>query len=536
MPPEEIAIKNTVDHWGLPFSDQFRLYNFNFERHAKITQSDSPQFVIATENALRKTFRNKYWFKGIWANHVILQAGRNEYESFQLAILPKTGAKIKDITVKVSNLKSADGKSVISSSAVKLWRVGFVKTAIPQYPVRHIGDWPDPLLKIQKPFSLKGLDLGLIWCEVKVPRDVRAGDYTGMITVTSADASPQTITIKLKVWNFTLPDRIKWPTLVWIIGDMKSQVYRDICNLFLEHHLDPISVGKTTDLELLDNNLQFCLDRGLMYFQTPGYNPQKPHIFRKYYDHIKKKGWLDKALIYGARDEPTTEEFRKTVVPRTKFVRREFPGLKTFLASEYHPGMGDGTDIWLTDISTNFLLWLNDGRPGKQELWMYFCHLPVRVGFEHPLVDAPNMLIDNDAVEHRVLNWMAWKYGAKGVFIWAGNCSWPKDYDCNPEKAFSLTDKPTTYPYAGIHNGNGFLIYPDKRPSIRLKVLRDGIEDYWYITQVEKLARAGNSEAQKLLTNINPTVFVDTHYFSKDPQCLLNYRNELGSFLDNEEK
>jgi hypothetical protein len=527
LPPGEEAIKNTVDHWGLAFSDQLAGFNENLAAYGKKIGVESPEYALGVETSLRKTFPNKYWFKGQWTNEVQVEAGRNESEAFQLAIIPKTGFELKEVTVSVSDFKNVkEGKS-IPAGAVKLWRVGFIETAKPQYPVKNIGLNPDPLLEM-KPFSVKNLDLGLIWCEIKVPADASAGDYVGTLTVTPANAKPTTLTVKLHVWKFTLPNRVQFPTMAWIKGDMKSDQYRELCALFLEHHVDPISVGDTMDLAVLDKNMEFCLSRGLMIFQTPGFS--KVEEYRPYYDHLVKKGWLDKAIIYSPCDEPTEQTLKEQIIPRKQLVQKEFPGLRTFQASQYYPNLDQGTDIWMTDVSTRFYSWLEAGRPGKQQLWWYFCHLPIRCSLERPLVEAPNMLIDNDAIEHRLPYWMVKQYGVNGIFIWSGNMDWPED-------TAHLTTKNMDYPYGGIHNGNGFLVYPGLVPSLRLKVLRDGIEDYWYLARVQELSQKGpmQKQAKKLLESVNPEIFVDPHYFSRDPQRILTYRKKLAELIEKAE-
>jgi len=534
LPAEETAVKNDVDHWGLGFSDQFDAFKNKFRQFAEKTGVKSPDYVLGVETALRKTFQNKYWFKGRITNEVELCAARNESEAFQLAVIPKTGFTLENVGISVSDLKTTDEKFQISSSCITLWQVGFVQTVKPQYPTRHIGEWPDPLIEM-KPFSVKGIDLGLVWCEIKVPGDTPPGDYRGTLTVSTSNAKPIVLTLNVHVWNLALPDHIPFPTVLWIAGKMGSKEYLDTCRMFLEHHLSPLSVGQTNDLGLLDKNLEFCLSRGLKYFQVP--DVSKPEAFRPYYEHLKKKGWLDQALIYGGFDEPLEKTFREKVIPRTAMIHKEFPGLKVFLATQFYEKLDQGTDLWLTDVSANFHSWLNAGRPGNQQLWWYFCHMPIHVDFERPLVDAPNMLIDNDAVEHRLPYWMADHYGVRGIFIWAGNNGWPDNISNWPGKPLRLTEKNMDFPYGGIHNGNGFLIYPGPRPSIRLKVLRDGIEDFWYLTRLKELAKSGpySAEAKILLKGIMPEIFVDTHYYSRDPNSILAYRKKIGDLLEKEQ-
>ena len=528
FPPAEQTMQDDVDHWGQAFSDQVRLFEARFKRFEGAAGKGELDYVLGVETPLRKTFPAKYCFKGQTTNVVEIAAGRNESEAFQLAILPRMGFELTDVSVTASDLAHVNDAQPIPASAVGLWRVGYVETTLPPYPTRHVGPWPDPLLEIE-PFSVAGADLGLVWCEVKVPADAAPGDYAGIVTVAAGNAQPLDLTVRLHVWDFQLPDRVQMPMLVWT-GENAGDEFRTTARLFLEHHVDPVKAGSTMDFDELDKNLTFCLDRGLTYFETPRFKDVES--FRPYYDHIKAKGWLDKALTYGARDEPLEGEFEEICVPKAKVLREAFPGLSIFLATQYFEGIKRGTDIQLFDLSTNFHAWLDAGRPGSQEPWWYFCGVPVRADLTRSLMDAPRMLIDRDAVEHRIVYWMAHHYGVKGLFTYAGT-RWPAGNENWPAEPFKMNDK-MHYPYAGRHNGDGFIVYPGPTPSIRLKTIRDGAEDYWYLAQVARLARSGKHvpEAQALLDGITPAVFVDTHYFNRDPSGILAYRHKLGEFIE----
>ncbi|MBN2310723.1 MAG: DUF4091 domain-containing protein [Candidatus Hydrogenedentes bacterium] len=531
LPPAEQAVQDTADHWGLAFSDQYRLFGERFRAFESAVGRDGLGYVLGIETALRKTFPDKYCFKGRLTSQVELRAARNESEAFQLAVLPRPGLELHGVRVTASDFVRSGQSgppSTIPADAVHLWRVGFVETKTPPYPTRHVGRWPDPLLELE-PFSITGLDLGLVWCEVKVPKDAAPGDYVGTVEVTAENAAPLAVTVNLHVWDFALPDRIDMPMLVWTRENAGEEFLRT-AELLLAHHIDPISVGRNMNLAELDDALAFCIERGLTHFQTP---PVKDaESFRPYYDHIKQRGWLDKALVYGAHDEPLEEQFNEIVVPKTAEIRRDFPGLRVFLAGEYFDGMKRGTDVMLIDLSTNFHEWLDAGRPGEQELWWYFCGIPIRANLRRCLMDAPRMLIDRDAVEHRIVYWLAYHYGVQGMFIYAGD-RWPAGNEKWPEEPFKMNEA-MHYPYAGLHNGDGFIIYPGPRPSIRLKTLRDGAEDYWYLCEMSRLAGlpATRDRARALLDGIAPAVFVDTHYFNRRPEALLECRRALGSFIE----
>jgi len=541
FPPAEEAIKNDVGPWGMPFSDLKTKFDNGFAAFEKKRGADL-NYVLGVETALRKTFRNKYWFKGRMTDEAKLSACRNESEACQIAVIPAMGKELNNIEVEWTGLK---GPVEIPKANVKIYRVGFVKTVPAQYPTKHRGYWPDPLMPFE-PFSLGGLDLGLLWYEVKVPKDARPGDYQGKVTVRPQGEPPLDLTVKLHVWDFELPDRVPFRMTVWPQPRepkdwkkiMPPEKFLEYCAMFLEHHIDPCSVGSlyvdVNDFSVLDRNIRFCLDRGLQIFRAKRF--KKDEDMKAYYDHIKEKGWLDKCFIYGAQDEPSLEQFNEKVIPDTARIREKYPGLRVLLATMWHPNLDKGVDIFMTDVSTGFDLYAKGDRPrGREELWWYFCHLPIRIDFNRPLVEAPNMEIDNDAIEHRIAYWMLWKYDVRGCFIWNGT-SWPRNLNADwPKEEWQLPTEPYRYPYAGIHNGNGYLVYPGPIPSVRIKVLRDGAEDYGYLLKLkevrDRLEGDDRKEADRLLS-VTPDLLVDTHYFNRNPDALLAYRARVAELIE----
>ncbi|GAF95012.1 unnamed protein product, partial [marine sediment metagenome] len=164
----------------------------------------------------------------------------------------------------------------------------------------------------------------------------------------------------------------------------------------------------------------------------------------------------------------------------------------------------------------------------------YYCHLPIRWQMRAPLVQAPNMQIDNPALEHRLALWMSHYYGARAVFIWAGNAhTFGKDF----WQTLTLSDKPSNFPYAGVHNGNGWIVYPTPDgtgtlPSLRLKVIRDGLEDIALMKAARKRLTAGSIRGERAarlekLLNPVPGLFVHPHYFDRLPETLLRRRQAI---------
>ena len=547
LPAEEQAMKDEVDHWGLPFSDQLRRFINGQAQFRKQLGTKAPEnFIPGIQNGLEKIPLNKYWFKGKYTNTVSLNAAKNEYENFQVAVLPNIGKTLNNVQLSAQALVSPDKKHVIAAKNIRIYRVGYVKTIPARYPSLYTGMWPDILFP-NSPQKISGTDLGLFWVEVKVPKDCAAGSYEGYLKL-QADGESIPVEIKLNVYNFKLPDRVPFPVTVWTSPflpwkeKMSPEKYRSMAGEFLRHGIDPISIGrdfvsvKNNDFKILDENLEYCFDRGMQVFGIPR-SGKKPEALKSYIDHIRQKGWDKKALIYIGPDEPDAKMFKNKNIPAYQKFHSVYPDIKVFLASEYHPDIDKGCDIWMTDLSTGQGPEFAEKNKGKAELWFYFCHLPIRIDYFRPLVQAPNMQIDNGAVENRLTLWMCWKYGAEGMFIYAGNSAWrgSKTERLNWKNGWKLSPKLYGFPYAGIHNGNGYLIYPDNTPSIRMKIIRDGLEDYGYLLALKRALPSIKDKKLRMraeeILKVPNTVLVNSHYFNRDPRGILEVRDEIGKIL-----
>lgn len=550
LPANEQKLLNTVDHWGLPFSDQLRRFSSGADNlKAEMKEKTPENFIIGIQHGLEKIPLNKYWFKGQYTSKVSVKAAQNEYENFQIAVLPRIGKTLGKVTLRADGLHHKTGKYTIPEDKIKIYRVAYVETQQACYPSLYTGKWPDPLLP-NDVTSISGTDLGLFWVEVFVPKDAQPGMYNGIL-ILEADNEKVEISLSLEVYSFALPDRVEFPLTVWTGKglpwgtEMDLEANRQLWKMLLEHSIDPISVGKeyfsfeNMDFKTLDENIEYCLEKGLQVFEIPraDSNSLAPLI-----SHLREHGYLKKAMIYSADDEPDDETFANKIIPAYNKMHSAYPDLRVFQATEYHPDIDKGCDIWLNDLSTAKGIEFAMQNKGKAELWAYYCHLPIHIDYCRPLITAPNMLIDNEAIEHRLAFWIAWKYKIKGMFIYAGNHGWgnsgidSKNWEKTGWKLPS-PDMPLTYPYAGVHNGNGYLIYPGPCPSIRMKVLRDGMEDLGYFTILDNIvAKAKNKnlkkQAQQLLS-VSPDVFVNSHYFNRDTSALLANRDDIAKMIEN---
>lgn len=535
LPPAEQAMANDCDPWGLGFADQLRIYRDRFAQAQKSNPGPA-DYVIGWQDGLTKIFKPKYWFRGSLDPTAPLICARGEHENLQIAVLPDVGKELRGVRLSVGDLKS--GSNTIASSAVSLYRVAYVKNVPAAYGVQLLGYWPDPLLP-NGPIDVTGTDLGLFWVDVGVPESAKPGKYEATLSVTAEGTQPRALKLSVEVLPFALPKRTM-PMVVWSQpkhpwGEMTAQEYEAFALMYLEHGIDPTSVwGQLTDPakpESGDALMKKLLDAGLTVFDIPRQWVNKNLGL----DYIRSKGWMGRAIVYGARDEPLLDAFEQEVIPDTERIRKMAPAPRVYLASDYHPRIDRGVDIWMTDLSTGRGIEYAAANRGKAELWVYYCHLPINVALNDSIHDAPNMQIDNPAIEHRLAYWIAWKYGIMGMFIWHGNSGWDKANTPDwMEKGWVLTQEKGGYPYSGIHNGNGYLIYPGPNPSVRMKVIRDGVEDYAYLTllkaNLSKLSTSEQAEARALL-EVPADVLVNTHYFNRDPGGVVNTRARVASLI-----
>jgi hypothetical protein len=116
--------------------------------------------------------------------------------------------------------------------------------------------------------------------------------------------------------------------------------------------------------------------------------------------------------------------------------------------------------------------------------------------------------------------WMSWRYGLTGLLYWT-TVYW--------EKTNPWTD-PKTY---GDYNGEGSLLYPGADAgfpgpiaSMRLKAIRDGMEDYEYL---HLLARLNGRDAGRRFTD---RVAASWTQWQENALLLRGVREEIGELLD----
>jgi hypothetical protein len=279
---------------------------------------------------------------------------------------------------------------------------------------------------------------------------------------------------------------------------------------------------------------------------TDEYNKLMERYLGQMQANLEKNGWLGKEYIYWF-DEPADKDY-PFVKETNSLIKKYAPKMTTFLTE--HVSGQDISDV--TDISCTIWHKLDHGKIKKMnekglEHWSYLCCWP-----KSPWISE---FIDHDAINLRMWLWASYQYSLKGILMWettywnSENGS-PEGYLQNPwDEAMSYVSgygwplgKQTIW-----GNGDGRLLYPLNRdpnhdskthvgrpiPSVRLEILRDGIEDYEYFKLLERAVEKASKkktvsvkEAVELLS-IPKNIYTDEKTYSKNPLELLEYRKKI---------
>jgi hypothetical protein len=214
----------------------------------------------------------------------------------------------------------------------------------------------------------------------------------------------------------------------------------------------------------------------------PQYRGLSKKIIAGFYRHLEEMGWADKAYSYSF-DEPDTGALSR-VADALRHFKDAAPDLKRLVTNGYTPELDGMVEIWTPLLSKFSSSWAEPRRARGEHLWWYVCTTP-----NSPY---PGYFIDQPGIDQRIQFWMKWKYQIEGSLYWS-TTHW-NEHNTDLASLQNPWTDPQSYLWNGyrLGNGEGRLFYPprdfaDGKPrlskpvvSIRLKIIREGIEDYEY--------------------------------------------------------
>jgi hypothetical protein len=533
---------------------------------------------------------------------VKVSAARGEYEAAQVVLRPRRDAQL--LAAKASPLRNTRG--VEATIELSIDEVAYVQVTHPTDGTCLRGWYPDPLPPLQAPLALKAGQNQPLWLTFHVSSEALAGDYTAKLELQTSEGSVA-VPLAIHVYDFALPRDTHLHSALGLgsgeinryhrLTERSDQIamFEQYLRNFAAHRISPYSfydyapieaqfVGEGTnqrarlDFTRFDAAAQRWLDEyrfstfqlplqgmggGTFYERSLGElagfkegTPEHAQLFKDYLgqieDHLRARGWLDKAFIYWF-DEPDRKDF-EFVVAGMKRLKAAAPGLKRLLTKQPEPELLGHVEIWCGLTPEWTPAKVRGRREAGQEVWWYICTGP----------KAPYLteFIDHPGTELRLWPWQSWQYGVTGILVWAtlywtSATAYPAPALQDPwEDPMSWTSGygtpvGTMSPWG---NGDGRFLYPPRRDpgtsahpslqapinSVRWENLRDGMEDYEYLwvldQEVKRLAAAKGetklvNEARQLLL-VPAEVSRDLTHFTTDPRPLLAHRDRVARMIE----
>jgi len=412
---------------------------------------------------------------------------------------------------------------------------------------------------VAMPFDLPAKQTHGFWVDLSVPAAAKAGVYRGSFRVSAPGQSATEIPVEVTVWDFSLPSV---PTLVTAFGSpagplrsyyaQRAKEGRDPeprdwaaaeaeCAQVLSEH----RINATPRTELLrpvaqpDGSFRIPSERVVQlreFVDRHHVNAlQTPHPSNAVKDPEQEgprlRAWLaafDQAakeldrpqvvLFTYLKDEPNTLEDYRYVQKWGRAVRQAKSVVKAMVVEQpwTAPGMGGADSAWgdlygAVDIwCPLFSLHQQDAAAKRQAqgemIWTYTALCQGQ--------PTPWWHTDYPLLNCRVPAWIAWRYRMTGLLYWGGMSYWSQVGDPWVEAPFYRGNGELQQGRKGIiYNGEGSMVYPARAvgydgiaPSLRLKALRDSIQDYEYLAILQRLGKA--AEAEKTVAPLAESFFV----------------------------
>ncbi len=495
-----------------------------------------------------------------------ISAAKNEVESFQV-VLMADGSAVSGVRASMSTLTDAAGQAL--DGTVELFREGLLSLANASGADGKPGTWPDALIpdvdgmvheqRNAFPLDVPANEARAIWVDVRVAVSAAAGVYNGVLSITGGLETQ--VPVQVTVRNFALPSTstlrsafgLSWngPCVGhWNDATCANENAEVLRQRYLATALDNRISIETAPIQppiapdgseshggwahfdavygpFLDGNAATQLV-GAKLTALRIYGQLTTAVARAWGNHFTAKGWHNQLFAYVCDEPPLTCQW-SDVTERANAVHAGDSTLKTLVTTSIQAKSAQAPNAPI-DILVPVVNWLDDKPtggtyPGDQrplydsfvasggELWWYqscMSHGCAGIGGAYGpsfandySVGWPTYAIDSSAVRNRAQEWMSFGKRITGELYYETTTSY---YSGNPWT--------NAWNFGG--NGDGTLFYPGKPSaiggttdipveSIRLKEIRDGMEDYEYLHLAEQLGMG--DAAREIVSGLFPHVY-----------------------------
>lgn len=519
-----------------------------------------------------------------------LYAGRNEFEPFQIVLranakdLPSVDISFSDFQTEQGAEISRDNVTVYLEGFVNLKRPSSIEGGVGLWPDpliprvdRYVNEARNAF-----PFPVQRDRNQPLWVEVFVPVNSRPGKYTGSASISVGGEWQFSVPITLTVWRFVLPSTSTLKSSFGLSGinalkqhrgrytndvDLQAIIYLYTKAALLHRistHGGSMQPPKFTytdgrmklDWREYDAEVGPFLNGTVIPAGQPLYGAratsaeirtpkdftpkeQEKLYWTEWTKHFRSKGWGDRLFLY-LWDEPGSSDFPE-VLNRGRVSALARPRVQNLVTVPFTRKLEEVVQIWVPlvncltvkpgypdfcDETPPLATYSHQNQLGKN-LWFYQscashgCNISGGAYF----TGWPSYMIDMPGTANRVMQWLAWKYHMEGELYYSMNEAYGQEND----------------PWVNIRlfggNGDGTLFYPGRPDriggrtdipveSIRLKLIREGMEDYEYLALLAKLR--GRPAVEQYSNRIVKAPYI----WESRAEAFYQVRRELGVTLD----
>lgn len=522
------------------------------------------------------------WKVGRWrkppkarAKGLVVRTAANEAESVQLVVSPK--ADLEDVRIGVEGAWT---------DAVTVRRVAYVPVALPTDEEGARCPWPDPLPpQDAAPFPVRAGENQPFWITVRPPKGTVKGRTVATLRV-EMKRSGRTETVRIplgiEVFGFELPDETTCRTALGLSPraifeyqppkdeEDRRRIFERYLKAFAEYRLspydpvpfdppkcrwtsgpskaepekfEPVMDWTDFDREMSRVIAKYHFNSFNLHLQgigsgdgkrmrekpricgfdgdEPGYQVLMGKYLGGFERHLAEKDWLDRAYVYWF-DEPTVEIYPE-VMKVFGTLKRHAPRLRRLLTEQPEKELAGGPNLWCPML----LNFHSPDEPARRaagdDFWWYVCTMP----------KAPfaTLFIDHAGIELRTWLWQTWGEKVSGILVWATTV-----WNCHSRYLGGRQDPWTdamSWDESGNAwgNGDGRFFYPPKSgedpvPTMRVAMLRDGLEDYEYFAILRGL------DPTNPLLSVPKDVYGALDSFSRTPDAIEAHRLRLAREIE----
>ena len=482
---------------------------------------------------------------------VSLFGARGETVDTQVIVQAPSGG-LSNVNVSASTL-TGPGGATIPASNVTLYREHYVAvTGTANYgggsnPPLGSGTYPEPLIPFNDPetgaslcgsaATLKACNATIpggqnqpYWADISVPRGVAnspPGTYTGTISITTAQGNA-TVPVSLTVWNFELPvqpsELSLWTLWPPAAGNTSITLGRALMrNKVMGWYDSPtIASSDMTTMGLnrsgLDSYYHIQIQCGGSYTSMPS-TSQINAIAANFPAGLG----LDFYVADETNDCPNAYTALETIGKNAHAANRGVMTIMTINAPDpnlFNEGDGHSAiDHWV--LLDSVQQWPTLPWAGPGDLWSY-------TSCSTGLGNTPEWMVDYPPINERIqAGFLNWTQSATGILYYRSD-RWTAGNTLGSWNNVDLLD------CGGFSRpGDGIFVYPpgpiastEPAPGIRLKAIRDGIQDYEYAQILKNVGQ---------VALVNPIVLpIATSWsnWTRDSNALETARQQLGQLLN----